>query len=83
MDDLKEEDFQTYLLDGQEVVLTGRVATKEVRNKTKKLFEIVPASMYYQIGEEDLREYSRWVMLDTLYVIESCEEIENENEKEI
>jgi hypothetical protein len=37
--------------------------------------------MQSQIGEEDLREFSRWVLLDTLYIIENGTRVKDGEEK--
>lgn len=65
---------ETFVYGGQEVVLTGRVATRTTARKEHKLHEIKPADV-----EEEDPKFCKWVKFEELYEIQ---ENINNNEEE-
>ena len=69
---------KTYVYDGKEHIMTGRIAEKRLRSeKIKKLYEIRPNDV--ETGQD---MYNKWVSMDDLYEVKDKDETEDSSNDE-
>ena len=70
------EELITYVYDGKEVYLTGRIAKRSSNSSKQPLVEIVPVG-----ADKNDKEYAKWVSIEDLYLIADLDTIDIDDSK--